>query len=171
MAMNEGQYERIARRLDGESVELTVEEQAAAEEIRRSEAALAGQVEVDPPREALVRARRRVVAALLRPRRRRWRYAAVAAAAVLLVVVGVLWILVGRTTPATSPWQGAVSMANGSVASENMDLDVIAAELDELEADWAVSLPTGASDAEFDALEESLEIFWLDDVDLEGDES
>ena len=62
MNLTEEQYARVARWLDGQDVELSIEERAAAEEVRRGEADLAVVLDVPVRRETLDRARRRLVA-------------------------------------------------------------------------------------------------------------
>jgi hypothetical protein len=88
------QYERVARVLDGESIELTGAEQALLDEIR-GELAEGQRLEVGPvPTEAKARARRRIVAAAAgrrQVRRCQWVAGAVSAAAVLLAAIGLWW--------------------------------------------------------------------------------
>lgn len=94
MQLSQREYERIARWLDGEAIELTAAERAAAEQVRRDERALRPFLAVRVPATAMAKARRRLLAELARPRRGiRWiRYlaASVSSAAVALIAVGLM---------------------------------------------------------------------------------
>ncbi len=116
MTLTDDQYERIARRLDGEDIPLTAAEQRIADElvedegavgarlsadaaglsptmlaeVRRDEAAVGPRLDVPLPSRAFDRAQRRLAAELARPRRRLiWAGSAagaVAAAAAALLI-------------------------------------------------------------------------------------
>ncbi len=102
MDMNEKQYERIARYLDGENIALSTEERAVAEDLHRAEALVGKALDVTPPAESLQRAMStRSIRVHLHPRRT-LRFtlsaaAAVAAAAVVLLTFSLLWKPVPRT--------------------------------------------------------------------------
>ena len=98
MALNDAQYERIARRLDGQDVELSEQERMAADEIRRRQVDLAAMLDVNAPPEVLAGARRRMRAMLIgaaRPRRRSFYLAVATAAAAVLVAILYLKPFVG----------------------------------------------------------------------------
>jgi len=206
MILSEEQYERIARRLDGEAVALSETERAFAEqvrddethlrsfldalppagmiprvhahvvraEVRRDEAALAGLLDADVPPAALDRAYRRVVADLARPRRRLLRIgaaaSAVAVAAGLLLAVGLagLW---DAPTPRTDPQPVAaaqpvpVEVLSASIQqADDPAVDLLQAELDDLEADLLAAAPPASVDFGIDHVEQALFDLLLDDL-------
>ena len=168
MPLNEEQYERIARWLDGEPIELSEVERAVAEEIRRDEAFVASLAPVQAPTTALDRARRRMTAELARPSHRtNWvgRFA-VAAAAVAIAVLAA-WMLMSdpgtKKTPIAKPGpeNGEVPF---EVVLEHMDddtqldeIDVLGDELAELRADIFLTMDEPEIDTEINALESELE--------------
>jgi len=175
MRLNDEQYDRVGRYLDGQSVELSAAELAVAEDIRQAEQAVGGMLDVPVPPGAMDRARRRVWAELARRRRLvvrfAWPAAAVAAAILLAVAVSVLT----PTRPVEQP--PAVAEISAELIGElyaggaqNIDLDLIAVELDELEADIMVSAPCKVFDVEIDSLQQSVDRFWLEEQDLWSDE-
>lgn len=96
MDMNEKQYERIARYLDGENVALQPDEQAFVEEIHRAETLVGAALDVAPPADALQRAMHHRHTVVLHRSRRTLRLtlsaaAVVAAAAVVLLALSLLW--------------------------------------------------------------------------------
>lgn len=88
--LSEKQYERVARWLDGEAVELTEAERRAGESIRREERAVKAWLATAPPTEAVRRAKARMTAELARPRSRVWRRAAMAVGAAAAIAAAVL---------------------------------------------------------------------------------
>lgn len=95
MILREEQYERIARYLDGEPIELTTVEREAVTDLHLCDRELPP-LEVPVPPGAMERARRRLVAAAARPHAGRtrwwaWTGGAIAAAAVVALAVGA-WI-------------------------------------------------------------------------------
>lgn len=101
MDMNEQQYERIARYLDGEDITLQPDERTVVEDIHRADAVLGKVLDVTPPADALHRALRRRHVATLLSSRRTLRFtlagaAAAAAAAIVLLAMNLLF------KPATS---------------------------------------------------------------------
>ncbi len=95
-------YQRVARVLDGELIELTPAEQALLEEVR-GELGEGQRLDVGPvPPEAMARARRRICAATAGQRQSRWGQwiaGAVSAAAVLLAAVSMWWVRPGELAP------------------------------------------------------------------------
>ena len=173
MALTEEQYERIGRWLDGESVELSANERAAAEEIRGAEAHLAGPMrDVEVPARAMARARRRLVAATARPalRVRFVGIAAGAAAVAAAVVIALLTFLAepdsrkpdrNQADDQTIPvevWVAAVQQTPGGD-----DIALLADELDKLEAELAWSETAQPLDRQIESLARELDQFWLED--------
>ncbi len=171
MKLNERQYERVGRYLDGEQIELSADERTVADEIRRMEAPLPAMLEAQPSHRAIDRARRRMLSELLRPGRRTRRiiWPAAAAAAVLIAVTAVL---VWRPDPPETPPLVTIEEVAGIYAGsdENVDLDLIAEELHAMEAEIVVSTPTGTLDAELYDLQETLDTFWLEEATTWPDE-
>jgi len=169
MRLTERQSERVARFLDGEAIELTDIERAAAEQFRRDEAALGSMLIAAAPGKAMARARRRMLAATASGRRffRRLAIGAgAAAAAAILIAAAAIWL---RSSPGGAPEE--LTDATELLAEiygescPDVDLDLLAEELEYLEAEIVVSRPTGSIEAELDDLERSVEIFWLEDDD------
>ena len=85
-------YELIARRLDGESVELTSEQEALAEEIAADAAAVAPALDVAVPPGMLHRVAARVGPATAAARPLRWRLpVSIAAGLVVATLAGILY--------------------------------------------------------------------------------
>jgi len=169
MALNERQSERVARFLDGERIELTEVERAAAGEFRRDEEALESMLPAFVPDKTMARARRRMVGALGRPGRLSRRLAlgvGTAAAAAILIAAVAIWL---RSTPTRAPekltnaTELLVEVYSDSYA--DVDLDLLAEELEYLEAEMVVSRSGDSIETELDDLERSLEMFWLEDDD------
>ena len=166
MRISEEQYERVAQYLDGRDIDLDGAERDLSEEIRRDERLLAA-FDVAPPASAMARARKRMIAALGRVRTRLlWLGRVVgvesaAVAALLLVAVTLATISTGparRTRPAPVPTSVLLAPV---VAPAGDDLDILAGQLDELEADMVASLTT--SRLEIESLERDIQDFLMDD--------
>lgn len=205
MNLTERQYERIARRLDGEAVALLADEQAVCDEIAGDEARLAPalavpaelscsgllrteimveiglqenllgeMLDVDVPPAAMGRAWRRTQAALARPQRTLLRVGAVAAS--VAVAAGVLLTLtligqqpggpVGSTPPVSRSVPADVYLASVS-ATQDPAINLLAVEIDQLEADVLASALPASLDIGLDQAERAIEEFWLDDVLVE----
>ncbi len=151
---NDKEYERIGRRLDGEDVELTAEQQAVADDIIAAQAALAGRLDAPAPPHALRHARRRMAGELARPRHnnlmRLGTYAAAAAAVAAVVVVAVM---VQPDPKLTS--NGGPAIAIQTVLYESAD--ELADQLDQIEAAMVGGDELGFS---IDELERDLDDFW-----------
>ena len=92
MAPSPEDYESVARRLDGERVELTDAQQALAGEISANAAGLAPALDVPLPAGLLHRVQARALPASSVPRLRGWpRWAAVAAAVAVVVGAALTW--------------------------------------------------------------------------------
>jgi len=172
MEPNDQQYERIARWLDGEPVELTDEERSVAEEIRRSEGELGTILPATPPAKAMIRARRRMQAELARPRRARMpsvRYAAVAAAAAaaILIALAMFWHSArpGSLEIVIPPLPPDVLVAEASKVGAAVELEVLEQEIDALEAELLTTVwpPPAEMDADFDEVEQEMDEFWMEE--------
>lgn len=166
MKISREQYERVARHLDGGDIRLDGAERKLSDQIRRDERLL-GVLDVEPPARAMARARRRMIAALARPGGRlRWlRYVvgieSAAVAALLLVAVtlaGISTGLVGRRGPVVVPT--SVFIASTESLAQG-DLEVLARQIDELEAEIAASLPISHGDLEIELLERDIQDFLM----------
>jgi len=172
MELNSEQYERIARRLDGETVELTAEEQAAASEIQSGEAALRRSLgEEAVPARALARARRQVRAATGRRFVARARFVGVAAAGLAVAAAIVIaWAirLHGPPAPHARPavpaevWAQAIAEPPGGEA-----IQFLSRELDRFEAELAVSRPPASEDWQIDSVQREIDTFWRDEPSVE----
>jgi hypothetical protein len=170
MQLSEHDYELIGRWLDGEPVELTAAQRAAADEIARDTAAV--DLSVDPRRqhEAMDRARRRLSAELARPTRRRRLSIVAAVEAVAVAAVLIFTIMVGTGIDTGPAWslEAIIAAADEADAPDMMDLfqdemDLIQEEMDALEAELLVDLPDeGHEELELDSLQRQIDEFWLD---------
>ena len=168
MAMTESTYERIARRLDGESIELTADERAVADEIRRDGLLLDSPIDPTDQRQAMDRAANRMRAALARPRRRK-RYlglltaAEAVAVAALLIMTWTLHVVDSGNIPSL-PDIYVVATADLDMVDE---LNIFQDELDSLQADLAAEDWGNNDDHDLDDLEEQLEDFlFFEPVDI-----
>jgi len=95
---NEGQFERAARSLDGERLDLSAAERDLAGEVRRLDASLAGAMDTPVPARATARANRRLVGALAAMKM--WRHvrvgflSGVSAAALIVISLGLTNLMV-----------------------------------------------------------------------------
>ncbi|HUS48147.1 MAG TPA: hypothetical protein VM098_08505 [Phycisphaerae bacterium] len=171
--LNEEQYERVARWLDGEKVKLTPPEQDATEEICRTEADLASALDAASRQASMDRARRRLAAALARPQLRLWRIGALAtAAAAAVVLAAVLWHPTGQP-PVTAPQltlQVQQVQANGAYLAAleyfaaDDELDMVKHDLDDLAADMALAAAPRAIDLKMEAIEKDIDEFLFEDM-------
>ena len=171
MTLNEEQYQRVGKYLDGEPITLTQEELSVVKEIEDGLVILDGISYPQVPRRAMVRAHKRMMGELARPRRKPvWvaGWTAALAAAVILLVVSVLRVM--ETGPL--PKQRTAMLLPVDVVAEiyasedtNIDIDLISSKLDELEADILASGPIFVIDSELDFLEQELDFFWMQDTD------
>lgn len=178
MEHDDRQFERIARWLDGENVQLSPEELAEAEVIRRDLATMDESFDVPVPRELLDRVNNRMLAELARPAHRtNWKRRALSAAA----AAGAVLIAFASLSGPGRPIRNAGPLAGASVvdvpievvaqtmdeSARNVDLDALSRELDALSADIsALKLPIAGGDIEAmqtEALEKDIKNFWLDD--------
>ncbi len=142
MNLSDRQYERIARYMDGEAVELDAEELAAAELIGRQERQLGRLLDARVPPETLADAEVRLAAAIAPRRKRPLRYAyyaaAVAAAALVLVVVNLPH---GPAPQPVAEIPAEVLFEGYNAPAEETELTSIAQEIDRLDEQLATSTP------------------------------
>ncbi len=150
-------------------------------EIGLHENAMGGILDVDVPSASMDRAWRRTQAALARPQRRLFGVAAAAAAvaaAAVLLVMTMISQQPGHSTRAGNIASGSkpapagqTAMADAYVASvsaaQDPVMNLLAAEIDQLEADVVASAPPAPVDIGLDQAEKAIQEFWLDDAMLE----
>jgi len=207
MNLTERQYERIARRLDGQAVALGPDEQAVCDEIAGQEAQLSPALAVganpspgvlqrakalaeiglqenllgemlktDVPPLAMDRAWRAAQAALARPQRMLLRVGAVAASVAVAAGVLLTLTLIGRQPGSTTSAPPALAASQAvpadvyvaSVsAAQDPAINLLAVEIDQLEADVVASVPPASLDIGLDQAERAIEEFWLDEALVE----
>ncbi len=166
MEWNEQQYEAAAEGLDGRKADLTAEQNALAEEIRRGEAAIAPLLDVPVGDEVMERVRLRMLHQPAAHRRRTLRWASLfstaAAAAVLLAVT--LWrqASVDRIGPSSPP-----SLANVSEVPDLREIDRLDEEVRDLEDELMVSRDPGPQDAAWEVLYQDSDEVMMDDLEVE----
>jgi hypothetical protein len=152
MNLNEEQYERVARWLDGESLELSPQELAAAAEIRRQLGELGERLDVQMPARVVglgstKRPRLRLVA-----RRALAPFALAAAAAVMLLAL-----------PTFMHHDAATTDDEDLVAFFTMDDSELSSVADELgRAGEELMAASGPLDKQIDEIQQSIEEFWLE---------
>lgn len=140
---NNEQFDRVARWLDGEPIELSGVERELADEFRRNEKALVGVVDTALPDRADQRAHRRVHAALRGVRiRKRVRLAfmsGVSAAAMIVITLGLINLMTTGSILSDSDalaWlfdDGEHSREVWRMPEQDPQLVLIAGDLDEIE--------------------------------------
>lgn len=185
MELDQEQYAKIARWLDGSSEGLADAERAVADEISDLERKVAGELAVELPQGAIFRLNAKVShAAAPRPRRGVWRGVVFgfAAAAAALLAVGLNHVLrpvsprpvstppgpVARAPAGKAPTDQAVrdwarGLAKSAPRSDwDVKLDELGREMGELEAEsFASASPV---DVEMDALESDFNELLMDDT-------
>jgi hypothetical protein len=167
MEWNEQQYEEVAEGLDGRKTDLTADQNALAEEIRRLEATIGALLDVSAGSEVMERVRLRMLGQPAAQPRRTLRWAglfsaAAAAAAVLLAVA--LWrqASVDRIGPSSPP-----SLANVSEVPDLREIDQLDEEVQDLEDELMVSRDPGPQDAVWEVLYQDSDEVLLDDLEVE----
>lgn len=163
------QYERVARYLDGEPVELSQAERELAETLRADEARLAV-FDAPVPAAAMARAERRMIAAAARPslRRRVLQYVVgieAAAVAGLILVIGTLAMIAPNIEDILRAPVPTDAIIEATAEPATADLDVMRAELDELEAEIVASVPQ-QDQLEIESMEQGLKDFLQDIRDV-----
>jgi len=174
--LEQEQYERIARWLDGENVKLTPAEMQAAEEIRRDESRLSAMLQTAAPAASRDRARRRLVAAAARPRVTWWHAgaAAAAAAAVVLVALAVWKTRPGperivQPPPAAQPAPEQLDLHAYVAlrsADETDEIDILTYECEDIAAEMAWAAVPSHLEFRIEALEESFEEIYIYDLPI-----
>lgn len=171
MELNERQYEDVGRWLDGEAVDLTAEQLAAAAEIRLGQAAVGRAMAVPAPRAAMDKARRRALAEMARPRR--WalkvRWAAdVAAVAAVVVLAVAYWpqtkapqavgtaVLSEPNNPSAAMWTETLE------GPSDLKMALLSRGVDELEGDVELLRPPMVEETTIDDLQRQVDDIWLD---------
>ena len=144
-------------------------QQVMLAEIRRDESAVGRLLDAPVPSGVFQRVHRRVIAELARPQRRLMRLgtaaASVAAAAAILLAVAV-WPETPHILPIPSVASAAVPVeviADSVRAPEDLAVDLLAGEIERLEAEMLASAQPAPMDMGIDQVEAALEGFWLDD--------
>ncbi|MHC4562345.1 MAG: hypothetical protein ACYS8X_06175 [Planctomycetota bacterium] len=162
--LSEHDYELIGRWLDGEPVELTDAQRAAADEIAQDANALDLSVDARRQHQAMDRARRRLSAELARPTRRRRLSIVASVEAVAVAAVLIFTIIVGTGVDADSIWPLEAIIAAADEADAPDVMDLIQDEMDALQAELLVELPDeGHEELELDDLQREIDEFWLDE--------
>ncbi|MCD6364905.1 MAG: hypothetical protein J7M14_03430 [Planctomycetes bacterium] len=168
MPLTEKQYERIGQWLDGENISLNEAELAAAKEMRRDETLLAGCADVACPSETMQLATRRMLAELARPQHFSVWVARLAAAVAVVVITAGVWLVVSG--PDVAGRQGAdvplEVVVQEMEASGNISaIDLVAGEIESLEADLVILADLDDIDAHIDSVEsEIIDDLLLDDA-------
>ncbi len=170
MELNEQQYQRVARFLDGEPIELTPAEHTVVQDIRTGMETLDALAQIQPSSGAMAMARKRMAGQIARGGRRGLRiasFAAAVAAAAILLIVTALPIGVtdhGGVLPELarlSPEQQADIWAR---TIDYAGMGDIESELAELEADVYSPVIAVAVGGEVNSLEYGGDIYWTDDL-------
>jgi hypothetical protein len=184
MTLNNEQYERIARWLDGEMVSLTDEESAAAGEVRSGEARLRTALGAEAvPHRAMASARRTLRAATGRRVVLRARFIGAFAAGAAIAAALFITLVLRHAGPPNTPvgetpgrevakadvpvdvWLGALEAPPGGVA-----INLLCGEMDQFEAELAESKPPGAMDRQIDTMQQDIDQFWTEDGSSETPE-
>jgi hypothetical protein len=172
--LSEQQYERVARWLDGERIDLSAQEMAAGGEIRRGEASLVAALGVEMPPQVLRRVQKRIVAELARPAHRPVRIGfvtATAAAAALLLAAGLFRMAQdpGRAHSRVAEVTVSVLELMQALGSpyKDAEMDMLAGQMAELEADVLASRNPSSLDLEIDALQQEIDDFILEDASFQ----
>lgn len=169
MNPNDPHDEKIARYLDGESVELTDEQRAQARELRAGEAELSGALAVPCPPEARRRALRRMHAAVQASPRRSlrwvlWSGSVAAAAAVVLLAVHLFWkpaLPTGTVVEITHVPTDVLEQALESSTDLDLELELLAGQIEQTQAESELATGTGGKiEAGIEDLQQDINRFW-----------
>jgi len=168
---NERQFDRVARSLDGEQIQLTDTERELNDDFTRSESALGGVIETQLPPRAIQRASRRLMAAIhsmrLWKRVRLALMSGVSAAAMIVISLGLVNLMAtGSIIPEGDAFawlfEGPQNREVWQMPEPDPQVLLLAADLDEIET--AMSRPEPAPvPIEFpqpDGFEQELDEFW-----------
>lgn len=171
MTTQEAQYERIARYLDGERVELSADEQALADDLRAGERFLADGLAVNCPHSASRRAQRRLYSAVAARPRRTLRFVALAgsvaaAAAVVLLAVHVFWnpsLPEGMVVETVHVPTDVLMQSVESTSDLDLELELLAGQIEQAQAERKLASGDDSQAARTDDLQEKIDTFWSDD--------
>jgi len=149
---NNEQFDRVARWLDGEQIQLTETEQQLADDFRNNENALGDTPAVQLPAEADQRTKRRIIAALrgvkIRKRVRLAFMSGVSAAALIVISLGLINLM--TTGSIISDYDSLAWLFDGGEESQDVwrmpeqdpQLALLASDLDEIETAMYSPEPT-----------------------------
>ncbi len=171
MELNEQQYERIGRYLDGEPVELSADELTVAQQIRTQEASLGFVLDAALPKAAADRARRRLRVQVLRRRRRVWTIGntAIAAAAATVLIASALWFQFPSDSPPAAGRSAGklvrLELPAVPQTQTEVEIDMLAEELNELTEGIRIVSAETCEDGELESLEWEVDHFWLEELE------
>ncbi len=172
MQLTDEQFERIARWLDGEQVELTADEEKLAVQFRDHEALAADMLEAELPAEALAVARLSINRELTCVDRQNvwFKFAAPAAvAAVVLLSISAAFIVLSRSGQVDhiDPAAETIALADEDQLLKILietDSELWGAEFDQLEDQLLMASLGVYDDAELDWLDRQLDDLSLDTI-------
>ena len=175
MILDDKQFDRVARDMDGQNLHLGFDEQQARSDIHRNESFMATLWEVDVPPDTLAKANRRMLAQLAHPHRTAFRRAGLAAgissAAAIILFAMLSWFLpYDTTTPAPLHLSEVPSevLFEALQPTEDMEgLDEFAGEVVIFAAEIGASnttLQNSDIDVELDAIRQRLDGFWIEET-------
>ena len=137
-------------------------------QIGMQEKLLGEMLDVDVPQAAIDRAWGRTQTAIARPRRILLRLGAVAASVAIAAGVLLTLTLIGpQPGGPVAPTAQAEAYVASVVAVQDPAIELLAAEIDQLEAEVLASVPPASLDIGLDQAERAIEEFWLDDMLVE----
>jgi len=164
MGPDERQYELAARELDARAAAPDAPLGSLAEQVLRDEVAASARLDVPVPPRALAAARRRMAAGL-RARRSRagWLALTAAAAAALVVAAWLAYRPAGPQPPRVPAGTAARVLVPAHVVelavleASAPELDLLAMEIDELQAEMAVSATPAPMDLQIESLQRDVD--------------
>ena len=176
MNLDERQYERIARFIDGERVDLEPAQREVADEIVRLELETLDSLQISVPDTTMYLAREAMLKELRKSRRTRAfgrsvsRLVGLAAAAVVLLVFGLQWVNKdapsrGGMTALSEDIEDVTYFALVHRIDDDIAFSMLQDELELFEAELIAS-SRGAMDLQMDAVQDQIDTFWLDDTGL-----
>lgn len=167
MQWTDQQYDRVARYLDGDPLELTDLERDLVEEVRNGLDIVQAGIDLPKRHQAMDKARRRMSAELARPARRRAVLACFTAAeAIAVAAVLVIALALQAIAPIASPLNGwaaipieAIGLGETNAFTEQIAL--VERDIDMLEADLLMpAITMDPASFEIDQLKYDLEQLW-----------
>ena len=185
MNMNNEDYELVARRLDGEDVELTAAQQALADEISADAEAVGTAMDIDIPGGTLHRINARMKQSLREPKPARlWlRWTGAAAAVAAAVIVAVVFMLpepknIGTPTQYPNGPDNGEEFVYNTITDDDLDFRVesFSDELDDartallMDDDFSDELAIASAEQEMEELllDDTGPETWIEQYDGEG---